>query len=253
MLTGKLPFSGATTQETMLLRLTDQPATLDQLLPGVAVGPAVQAAISRALSRQPADRFPDIAHFAEALRASGASAGEPATEILPRVAPQPARSRPGAPPPAGPPTRTYLRWGLAATTLIAVAWLATARPWQPDPAGVASPPPSAEPPAPASLPATPPPAPPAATPSSPGVAVPPLPTERAVFSTDSAVRRGARQQAELVYRSDAAADSVRALAAYFVAEVFIREGLYSTAREWLNLCLALGERKLCRDLLLALP
>ncbi len=249
MLTGKLPFLGETTQETMLLRLTEDPAPLEQLLPGVTVGPALQATITRALARRPADRFPDVAAFAEAVSASGTAAGEPPTELLPRSGATLA--------PRHPASRHPMRRLLGAAILLALVWVGWAQPWRQVAGGEPSTPPAAVPPAPAPPPTTPPPSPPAAAPSppgsAPGTALPELPTDEAVFSTDSAVRRQARQQAEKVYRSVEVPDTTRALAAYMVADVFRREGLYASARQWLEQCLTFGERKLCRDLLNALP
>lgn len=255
LLTGRLPFEADTTQETMVMRLTEPPARLDTLFPGLGSHPRLQAVLDRGLARRPADRFPSIAALGAAINESLRPGEAAETEVLAR--PDGARVS-GEAPGTGDGvvgSRAQRRW-LAGKVLIAVVLLlAIVRPWSPgsEPTPPAQPDSSTPTPPAAAVP-TPPAAPAPATvpPSSPG-ASPMLPTEEAVFSPDSAIRRGARQQAEMVYRSGMVPDTIRALAAYMVAEVFRREGLYSTARLWLEQCLALGERKLCRDLRDALP
>lgn len=253
MLTGKLPFQASTTQETMVMRLTTPPARLGALLPGVSVGADTQAVLDRGLARRPSDRYPTVAAFGAALEAA-LRAGPAATEILPRPGGDNAVGHATTTPALLPPGSSGRRWALGKFLIVVVLILAVTRPWEPGVEPVGPTPPAPPPLPPAESVVTPPPAAPsAAVPAPLPGAIPALPSEEAVFSADSTVRRGARQQAEMVYRSGAAPDTVRALAAYFVAEVFRREGLHSTARTWLRLCLDLGERKLCRDLLNALP
>jgi len=253
MLTGRLPFTANTTQETMVMRLTVPPARLVQLLPGIEDSADLQMVLDRGLARRPTDRYPTIAALGAAIEEALRPGGEATTEVLPRPGGTSSAGQLQETPAPGPEEPGYHRWVLGASLIVVVLILAIARPWQPGAETVNPGQPLATSPPPPEPSAPPPIAPPAALPTpSPG-AIPVLPDKDAVFSPDSAIRRGARQQAEVVYRSGTAPDTVRALAAFFVAEVFRREGLHSTARLWLDQCLALGERKLCRDLLSALP
>ena len=124
MLTGKLPFQGATTQETMVMRLTDRPASLADLRPGLVVGAGLQAVIERGLARRPADRYPDVGRFSEAFRESVPASGEAPTEVLPRLveSPGPMKVRPAANLRPG-------RWivGAAAVILVGPTWQSLAR------------------------------------------------------------------------------------------------------------------------------
>jgi len=70
LLTGELPFKGGTSQETMLHRLTDAALRLRDRLPDAPL--ALEQALERALSRDPADRFPDLNAFAAALEGAAA-------------------------------------------------------------------------------------------------------------------------------------------------------------------------------------
>jgi hypothetical protein len=67
------------------------------------------------------------------------------------------------------------------------------------------------------------------------------------------VREEARLQAQAVYRSVSAPDSVRALAAYLVASSFVKDTAFAEARRWLQRCLDLQSRQICRDMLSTLP
>ncbi len=251
MLAGALPFPAESSQASMVRRLTDRPTPLAELQPSLQVGPEVQRTIDRALARRPADRFPDIRSFAAALGSALMAGPDGATEVLDR--PPPPVEMPAAPPRHAGPSRAGRRGGwLAAGLLLAVAagaYYATLPPAdEPDP----------EPPAPVPAPpaAAPGPVPVPASPVAPGAVtpIPALPADSLVFSNDSAVRRRAREQAERVYRSGSAPDSVRATAAFLVADIVRREGLYATARQWLESCLALQpERTMCRRLLNTLP
>jgi hypothetical protein len=83
MLTGKLPFPAETAQETMIMRLTDEPKTLAEMKPDVPWTQEVQAVMSRALTRDAKDRYAhanefgrDLYRAVEAMpRASMAHAG----------------------------------------------------------------------------------------------------------------------------------------------------------------------------------
>ncbi len=244
MLTGKLPFQGETTQERMTSRLTVPPAGLAELAPGLRAPEGVQQAISRALARRPGERFPTLPAFVAALDAPPALGAEPPTEILSR------RTTPAP----NPRTRRVARVVVAGA---AVAGVLTA--WQflqpaPDaPPSLAAPtlpmdttpgtdPPRVVPPAPSPQPVQ------------PGlVTLPSLPSDSLAFSEDSVQRRGAREQAERVYRSAEAAVALRAEAAFLIAETHRRDGAFGEARTWLQHCLALQERPGCRRLLSLLP
>jgi serine/threonine-protein kinase len=67
MLTGKLPFPAETTQESMIMRLTDRPKTLAEMRPDVAWPADVQAVMDRALERDAAKRYQTAAEFGRDL------------------------------------------------------------------------------------------------------------------------------------------------------------------------------------------
>ena len=56
LLTGELPFAGTTAQDTMVQRLTDEPATLAEVRPDLRFPTGLQAALDTALARSPGDR-----------------------------------------------------------------------------------------------------------------------------------------------------------------------------------------------------
>jgi serine/threonine-protein kinase len=66
LLAGKNPFKGAEPPETVARVLTHVAAPVSTLCPGVPIG--VEAAIAKALSKEPAERFDSVADFARALR-----------------------------------------------------------------------------------------------------------------------------------------------------------------------------------------
>jgi serine/threonine-protein kinase len=85
LLTGRLPSTGATTYEIMQSILQQAPLPPRQLNP--AVPASVSAAILRALSKDPAQRFASAEEFAEAMRvhlAATESGRLAATTLLPR-------------------------------------------------------------------------------------------------------------------------------------------------------------------------
>src|SRR5574342_280578 len=57
MLTGKLPFEASTVQETMIKRLTDEPAPLAATRPDLAFPSGLQGVLDTALTRSPVDRY----------------------------------------------------------------------------------------------------------------------------------------------------------------------------------------------------
>ena len=66
MLAGANPFKGAEAAHTITRVLQHTPEPIESLRPDVP--PAISAAISKAMSRNPDDRFASVAEFAEALR-----------------------------------------------------------------------------------------------------------------------------------------------------------------------------------------
>ena len=69
MVTGKLPFEGATVQDTMVKRLTDDPATLAEARPDLRFPQGLQATLDSALARRPVDRYQSAAKFADDVAA----------------------------------------------------------------------------------------------------------------------------------------------------------------------------------------
>jgi serine/threonine protein kinase len=67
MVTGALPFKGATAQELMVQRLTRDPLSLGETAPGRSFPAGLQGFFDRALARSAAERFPDALAFTEAL------------------------------------------------------------------------------------------------------------------------------------------------------------------------------------------
>jgi TonB family protein len=78
MLTGALPFDGGTTQSQMVKRLLEPPKPLKLARPHLALPPAVESVIMRALSRKPEDRHASTKEFAEELERAARS--EPITQ-----------------------------------------------------------------------------------------------------------------------------------------------------------------------------
>ena len=67
MLTGALPFEGATGQDSLVKRLTQPPRRLAEASPGSSFPAALQAVLDRALARQPAERYATAPDFARAI------------------------------------------------------------------------------------------------------------------------------------------------------------------------------------------
>lgn len=65
LLSGRLPFEGATAQETMLAHLTGQPLRLRQANARVTAG--LEQVIARAIAHRPEDRFQSMSEFEAAL------------------------------------------------------------------------------------------------------------------------------------------------------------------------------------------
>ena len=78
MLAGDPPFAGTGARATMARHAIEAPAPIGSRRPNVPV--AIERALARALAKEPVDRFPTMAEFAEALVA-------PVPEIIPAAAP----------------------------------------------------------------------------------------------------------------------------------------------------------------------
>ena len=65
MLTGELPFRADTVQETMIKRLTDEPAPLAVTRPDLSFPPGLQEVLDNALTRTPVDRYQTVAKFSQ--------------------------------------------------------------------------------------------------------------------------------------------------------------------------------------------
>jgi serine/threonine protein kinase/tetratricopeptide (TPR) repeat protein len=83
MLAGEPPYTGATAQVITAKRLTDPVPAVRRVR---TVPPAVNQALLRALAKTPADRFPSMADFVEALIGPpGATSQSPSVAVLPFV------------------------------------------------------------------------------------------------------------------------------------------------------------------------
>ncbi|HEU5219552.1 MAG TPA: serine/threonine-protein kinase [Gemmatimonadales bacterium] len=82
LLTGRLPFVAGSAQETLVKRLTDPPQPLLTALPGGKFPAGLQAVMDRALARYPAERYPSVAAFVQALRAVAPSGAEDTRRIV---------------------------------------------------------------------------------------------------------------------------------------------------------------------------
>ena len=90
MLTGELPFPAASTGTMVVMRLTERPRTLAQVRPEVAWPAELEAVMSKALEREPADRYTTTRDFAHAFHAAAAmmttrAIGTPGAAPLPRL------------------------------------------------------------------------------------------------------------------------------------------------------------------------
>jgi serine/threonine-protein kinase len=109
VLTGALPFSSNSAQESLVLRLTDRPKRLAAISPDIEWPSDVQAALDRALERRAADRYQSASEFGRILysriermpvRATVTSGPRPAIAVPP--------TRVGSSSPATPKKRRYL-------------------------------------------------------------------------------------------------------------------------------------------------
>jgi len=74
MLAGTPPFAGANARSIMARHVTEAPRPLRALRPDVP--PALEAAVARALAKEPPHRFPSVAEFTAAMAAGASASGE---------------------------------------------------------------------------------------------------------------------------------------------------------------------------------
>ena len=266
MLTGKLPFEAATSQEVMIKRLIEEPAKLLQTRPDLTFPAGLQAVIDTALARSPVDRYQTAAKFAADVASvasrpvSGAvphtRAGSADTEgktqlldtsagVTTRISAK--RATPSAPAPAK--KRSFLPVAAGVVVILAAggAWMAlnggsktggtppdTSRVSR-DTAKIAAPRPPAAPPA------APPPAP---------VGVDPARASQILDDLIESTPAVIRDSAAKVYFTTAVAGADRAFAACMVAQAEQSLGNRAAAVQWANRGLAINSRLTsCKDVL----
>jgi serine/threonine-protein kinase len=116
MIAGDPPHTGSSAQAVLARILTDRPRDLTDLRETVPAH--VSAAVGRALSKVPADRFKSAAEFGAALDDLSFTYAPPAVTSR-MAAPQPASSA-GTPAAGG--GRGRLAWGVAAVAVLMAAW-----------------------------------------------------------------------------------------------------------------------------------
>ena len=241
MLTGGLPFAGATARETLTARLTSPPRSLRDAAPDRALPAELQGVMDRALARRPEERFPSAVTFAAAFDAALHAVPPDAADATPTVRLDTATG----PVTSVPPTvrvRSFARMarvGLGAVVLASAA-LALRQmvrsPAPTAPAGSSAIGNVMVPPAVGDSEAPPP-----ATSTNPSVVsrerpaavpdpVPALPEPEAVLAPET--RDASRAQAEQIYRRTDAAPVLRAQAAFIVAQVLGEQGRYADAEAW---------------------
>jgi serine/threonine protein kinase len=241
MLTGTLPFEGATAREILTARLITRPRSLREAAPDRPLPAELQRVMDRALARRPEDRFASAVEFAAALDAALSALPPDAADATPTVRLDSATG----PMESIPPTirvRTLTRAaraGLAIVVLAGAALVVRQIMTSPDPptpadqsaAGNATVPPSvgdsaAQSPAisagPEAVKRDRPPAAPEP--------IPPLPDPDAVLSLET--RDASRATAEQIYLRTDAPPVLRAQAAFIVAQVFGEQERYADAGTW---------------------
>ena len=77
LLTGILPYTAKTPREMFTQLLSQPPTALNKAKPGMQFPASVEAAVMKALAKNPKDRFSDVLEFAKELAAALATIGEP--------------------------------------------------------------------------------------------------------------------------------------------------------------------------------
>ncbi|HSC89279.1 MAG TPA: serine/threonine-protein kinase, partial [Polyangiaceae bacterium] len=91
VLTGKLPFEAKTPMEHVSKHVTAEPIPLNQRVPGRSFPPGLEAAVAKALAKDPQERFQTALAFAAALSPfgqSGTTGDPPPVQPVSVVAPQ---------------------------------------------------------------------------------------------------------------------------------------------------------------------
>jgi beta-lactam-binding protein with PASTA domain/tRNA A-37 threonylcarbamoyl transferase component Bud32 len=116
MLTGRLPFEGESAVTIALKQVNEEPVPPSQLNP--AISPGLEAAVMRALAKDPAQRYPDADAFIAALQGEDV----PATEVT-AIAPAPAAPAAAAalPPPVDPEAEGRRWWAWLLGLLLVAA------------------------------------------------------------------------------------------------------------------------------------
>ncbi|TML03214.1 MAG: Stk1 family PASTA domain-containing Ser/Thr kinase [Actinobacteria bacterium] len=127
MLTGRVPFEGESAVTIALKQVSEAPVPPSQLNP--AVSPGLEAAVMRALAKDPAQRYPDADAFIAALQGEDVPATE-MTAVAAAPPPPPARvieplppARPGVGGPPFPEEEERSRWWWWLLAILAVAAL----------------------------------------------------------------------------------------------------------------------------------
>jgi eukaryotic-like serine/threonine-protein kinase len=116
MLTGRVPFEGESAVTIALKQVSEQPVPPSQLNP--AVSPGLEAAVMRALAKDPAQRYPDADAFIAALQGEEV----PPTQMT-AIAAAPPPPLPATPPLPPPDEEEGSRWWLWLLGILAVAAL----------------------------------------------------------------------------------------------------------------------------------
>ena len=244
MLTGKLPFEATTVQETMIKRLTDAPTTLADARPDLSFPPGLQPILDTALARTPAERYQSVAKFAADI---GAITGRPGTGSVPHTrGDAEAKTQLLDASAATPTTRISARQAAPAhqkrslipAALLVVAVVGVGGAWMALKGGAAKANGAAMPPAASPLPPPPPPAgtAPAAPPNAPrapdSAAVSRRLDDIMELVLDPQTVANGRVQAMAVYDDERVAATLRAQAAFMVAQGFFIETRTDQACQW---------------------
>jgi eukaryotic-like serine/threonine-protein kinase len=82
MLTGKLPFHGRTQQEMMIARLRSEPIPLRKMRSDITFPEAVERVLTKAMARDPDDRYQTTIEFADAFTAAASPGAAPESGLL---------------------------------------------------------------------------------------------------------------------------------------------------------------------------
>lgn len=80
LLCGTLPYTGKSPRELFSQLLTQPPVPLNKARPNLTFPPAIESVVMRALSKQPADRYPSVKAFADAFAQAATNPTSPAAQ-----------------------------------------------------------------------------------------------------------------------------------------------------------------------------